>query len=136
MAFVGRLGTWQRFNFNKNILLDNQATFAKDTLRLNTGQRLLTNYDQINGSKDLIEVTGKLAETVSRGKNSSLAATELELAESSLQNIKEILDQVKSDALLASSDLTSDSDKQILGKKLRYLGENLFQSANVKVGTK
>ena len=136
MAFVARLGTWQRFSFNRGILLDNQSKFAKDTTRLNTGQRLLNNYDQINGSKDLIAVTGKLNETISRGKNSSLASTELELAESSLDNIKKILDQLKDDTLLASSDLTSESDKKILGEKLRNLGESLYQSSNAKIGTK
>jgi flagellar hook-associated protein 3 FlgL len=136
MALVGRLGTWQRFSFNRGILLDNQATFARETTKLNTGQRLLNNYDQINGSKDLIAVTGKLTETINRGKNTSLASTELELAESSIDNIKKILDNLKDDAILASSDLTSESDKKILGEKLRNLGESLFQSSNAKIGTK
>jgi len=136
MVFVARLGTWQRFSFNRGIMLENQSTFARDTTRLNTGQRLLNNYDQINGSKDLIAVTGKLTETVSRGKNSSLASTELELAESSLDNIKEVLDELKDDVLLASSDLASEADKKILGEKLRNLGESLYQSSNAKIGTK
>lgn len=136
MGYVARLGTWQRFVGNRSILLQNQVDFAKSSARLNSGQRLLNNYDQINGAKDLTSVTGKLAETIKRGENATLAVTELELAESSLNNIKDIMDQLKDDALLGASDTTSNSDRQILGTQLRNLGENLYQLANTKVGNK
>jgi flagellar hook-associated protein 3 FlgL len=136
MAYVARSGTWQRFIYNRDIILGNQADFATHSTRLNTGQRLLNNYETLNGSKDLIEVTGKLTESVARGKNTTLATTELELAESSINNIKDILDQLKEDALLGANDTTSDDDRKVLGAQLRNLGENLYQVSNAKVGKK
>ncbi len=136
MAYVARLGTWQRFIYNRDIILGNQADFATHSTRLNTGQRLLNNYETLNGSKELIEVSGKLNESISRGKNTTLATTELELAESSINNIKDILDQLKDDALLGANDTTSDDDRKVLGAQLRNLGENLYQVSNAKVGKK
>jgi flagellin-like hook-associated protein FlgL len=136
MAYVARSGTWQRFVYNRDIILGNQGDFATSSTRLNTGQRLLNNYETLNGSRDLIEVTGKLTEAISRGTNTILATTELELAESSINNIKDILDQLKDDALLGSNDTSNDSDRKVLGGQLRILGENLYQVANAKVGKK
>jgi len=136
MAYVPRLGTLQRFIFNRDTVLGNQADFATQTTRLNTGQRLLNNYDQIGGAKDLLAVTGKLSEVSSRADNTLRASTELELSEAALESIKQIMDQVKEDALQGASDTASSDDRKVLGAQLRNLGENLFQLSNTKIGKK
>lgn len=133
---LGRLSSLQRFNESKDHIVLNQGQFAEHTMRLNTGQRLLNNYDDIDGSKDLIQVTGRIEHAKKVSENYSKAATELELAESALGNMKDILDQIKTDALQGGSDTTARGDLEILGVQLRSLGENLYQLANTKLGNK
>ncbi len=133
---IGRLGSYQRFSRNLDQLISSQSSFAKDTTRLNTGQRYLNNYDAMDGNKSLIQVTGRLINSNQIVENQSRAATELELAESSLSSIKELLDQIKQDAIQGSSETSAASDLQVFGVQLRNLGENLFQQANLKIGNK
>ncbi len=133
---LGRLSSLQRFNDGRDHIVLNQSQFAEHTMRLNTGQRLLNNYDEIGGSKDLIQVTGLIEHSKKLSENHSKAATELELAESALGNMKDILDQIKTDALQGGSDTTAREDLEILGVQLRSLGENLYQLANTKLGNK
>lgn len=133
---LGRISSLQRFNRGNDYLVNNQSNFAQHTLRMNSGQRLLHNYDQIGGAKELIDVTGKLAHREQLVANYSKAATELDLADSSLANIKNVLDQIKSDALQGSNDTVGPGDLEVLGNQLRNLGENIYQLANTKIGNK
>ncbi len=133
---LGRLSSLQRFNDGRDHIVLNQSQFAGHTMRLNTGQRLLNNYDEMGGSKDLIQVTGLIEHAKKLSENHSKAATELELAESALGNMKDILDQIKTDAIQGGSDTTARDDLEILGVQLRNLGENLYQLANTKLGNK
>lgn len=133
---LGRLSSLQRFNDGRDHIVLNQSQFAEHTMRLNTGQRLLNNYDGIDGSKALIQVTGRIENAKKISENQSKAATELELAESALNNMKDILDQIKTDALQGGSDTTARDDLEILGVQLRSLGENLYQLGNTKLGNK
>lgn len=133
---IGRLSSAQRFDRGRDYIVSNQGQYAENSLRLNTGQRLLNNYDQIEGSKDLIQVTGRLSHATKNSENLKKASTELELAESGLNSMKDILDQIKADALQGGSDVLAREDMEILGVQLRNLGENLYKIANTKLGDK
>lgn len=134
MLNVGRVSTGHIYNSARDTILRNQAEFAHRTAQLNTGQRFLDNYSQYNGTKDLAAVTGDLAGSKQRVENYTLASSELGLAETVLNNMKDLLDTVKVDALQGSSDTYGEKDLEILGGQLRSLGENLYLLANTKLG--
>lgn len=133
---LGRLSSLQRYNSGRDYTVNNQSLFAQHSVRLNTGQRLLNNYDELGGAKDLISVTGKVRNATQLSETQGKAATELELAESALSNMKTIMDQIKADALQGANDTLGEEDLEILGKQLRNLGENIYQLANTKLGNK
>lgn len=110
--------------------------FAQDSVRLNTGQRLLNNYDQLGGSKELINVTGRVNYYKQLSDTNGKASTELELSESAIVNMKDILDQIKVDALQGANETLGGEDLEVLGSQLRNLGENVYQLANTKLGNK
>jgi flagellar hook-associated protein 3 FlgL len=117
-------------------MVRNQTDFAENTQRLNTGKKSLANYDTLTGAKDLTQVNGLLTQQKSLISSQGKAATELELAESALNNMKEILDQIKVDALQGASGTASNQDRTVIGVQLRSLGENLYALANTKLGDK
>lgn len=136
MSFIGRLSSLQRFTQGRDQITQSQILFAEHSTRLNTGQRLIHNYDSVDAGKNLIQTTGKLTEYNTITTNQSQAITELELSESALNNIKDIIDQIKTDASQASSGTSSSNDLKVFGEQLRNFGENIFQLANSKVGNK
>ena len=136
MISIGRLSSLQRYTAGRDNTLTNQSVFAKDSIRLNTGQRLLNNYDQLGGAKDLIDVTGRLEYYNQLSDTNSKARTELELAESAINNMEEILNQIKVDALQGANETLGEEDLEVLGSQLRNLGENIYQLANTKLGNK
>ncbi len=103
---------------------------------MNTGQRTLNNYDQFNGNKDLMEITGRVAQKGQQVENFNRAATEFELAETALSSMKDLMDTIKVDALQGSNDTYGSDDLAILGEQLRNLGENVYSIANTKLGDK
>lgn len=136
MNLIGRISSLQRYSAGRDNTVRNQSIFARDSVRLNTGQRLLNNYDQLGGAKELVNVTGRVNYYTQLSETNGKAATELELAESSLVNMKEILDQIKTDALQGANETLGEEDLEILGSQLRNLGENVYQLANTKLGNK
>jgi flagellar hook-associated protein 3 FlgL len=133
---IGRISSLQRFTAGRDNVIRNQTSFAKDTMRLNTGQRLLNNYDKLGGAKDLINVTGRIQYFNQLSETNSKAYTELELAESAINSMKNIMDQIKADALQGSNGTFGEEELAILGNQLRGLGENIYQLANSKLGNK
>jgi flagellar hook-associated protein 3 FlgL len=136
MSLIGRLSSLQRFDRGRNQVTQSQTLFAEHSTRLNTGQRLIHNYDSLSTGKDLVQVTGKILEYDNLAGHQAKAVTELELSESALNNIKELMDEIKADALQASSGTSSDADLGVFGEQLRTFGENIFQLANSKIGNK
>ena len=133
---IGRLSTGQVFNKTRDSILNNQVRFSQSSIRMNTGQRLLKNYDQFNGAKDFTNITGRLAQKEQQVLNYQRAATEYELAETALQNMKNILDTIKTDAIAGGNDTFGPEQLVVLGDQVRNLGEQVYQLANTKLGDK
>lgn len=136
MMNLGRLSTGQKYNFYKNNIVQNQVDFSKKSLQVNTGKRYLNNYSQYGGTRDLSIVNSELGALDQTIQNTSIASTELGLAETALNSMKELLDQVKLDALQGSNDTYSPTELKILGEQLRKLGENIYSVSNTKIGNK
>jgi flagellin-like hook-associated protein FlgL len=136
MLNIGRVSTGQKFAGAKDSILRNQLAFSKSSLQMNTGQRVLNNYSQYGGTRDLAQITGRLSQKTQQVENYQFASTELGLAETALNNMKDLLDNIKVDALQASNDTYGPGDLEILGDQLRNIGENVYLISNTKLGDK
>ena len=136
MAQIGRISSNQQFQNTKGHVLSNQAQLIKDTTKLNTDKRLLSNYESPLETNRIQTLSSLITKDVQEAKTKELAISELELAESSLVSIKDILDQIKETAVQGGSDTLSQEDREALADQLRVQGETLIQLANVKVGDK
>jgi flagellin-like hook-associated protein FlgL len=117
-------------------IINNQGRFAEESSKLNTQKRYLHNYDSPDGGKELVQLAGQIMNYQSVGKNQSKAVTELELTESSLNTMKDTLDQIRTSALQGASDTLNSDDLVVLGKELRELGESFYTSSNTKIGNR
>lgn len=136
MVNIGRVSTGQKFDGAKSSILRNQLDFSQKSLQMNTGQRVLNNYSEYNGTRTLTSITGKLSQKGQQIENYQIASTELGLAETALNNMKDLLDNIKVDALQASNDTYGPDDLAILGDQLRNIGENVYLISNTKLGDK
>lgn len=136
VSSANRISTLMRFLTQRNVVARNQSIFAQDSSRLNEQKRLLHNYDQINGAKDLVQINGKIVEYDNKAKNQNQAVTELELMESSLTTMKNMLDDIRTSALQGGSDTLNSENLIVLGKELREAGEAFYSASNAKVGNR
>ncbi len=136
MLNVGRISTLMGHLTQRNNVVTDQGRFAEESSKLNTQRRYLHNYDAPSGQKDLIQLSGQVINYQVIGQNQGKAVTELELAESSLNTMKDTLDQIRSSALQGGSDTLNSDDLLVLGKELRELGESFYTSSNTKIGNR
>jgi flagellar hook-associated protein 3 len=136
MSFTSRLSSFQRFSNIKSNVLNNQLALAEDTGKLNTGKRVLNNYDDPSITRSVTQLNGLLFKREQSSINKGIASSEFDLAESSLASMKNILDQIRSDAVQGGSDTLDSNDRTSLSAQLRSLGETLFKLANSKIGSK
>ncbi len=136
MLNVGRISTLMSHLTQRNNIVTDQGRFAEESSKLNTQQRYLHNYDAPSGQKDLVQLSGQIVNYQAIGKNQGKTVTELELAESSLNTMKDTLDQIRASALQGGSDTLNSDDMLVLGKELRELGESFYTSSNTKIGNR
>ena len=120
----------------RNNVVNNQGRFAEESSKLNTQKRYLHNYNSPDGGKELVQLSGQIINYQALGKNQNKAVTELELAESSLNTMKDTLDQIRTNALQGGSDTVNADDMVVFGKELRELGESFYTSSNTKIGNR
>lgn len=133
---IGRISTYSRNQSAREKITNKQREFALDAVRLNTGRRLINNYDQINGARNLVKATSSVFQQEQIINSTGDASSELSVAESALNKMKDLLDQVKQDAMDGGSGTKGPQDLKTLGIQLRSIGENLYQLANTKIGNR
>ncbi len=133
---VERLSSAQIMKSLSNQIVTNQNRLINLSNKISIGKKF------INSSEDPFAITkslrskGALTENQQFQRNQNLVLTELELADSSLQNIKDILDRFKEIAISGGNDTFSTDERAVLALEVRTLGEAMLQSANAKAGNK
>lgn len=136
MQFHGRITTSQRFGFFKNQMLTNQSNYFDAITKVNSQKKISNSYETPQAAGDSIEIRAALRQQNQIESNLNTASFELDLAESSLTEIKNVMDRIKENALAGASDTLGPEERISLGKELRLLGESLVALANAKSGEK
>jgi flagellin-like hook-associated protein FlgL len=133
---IGRTSFMQRFNHSKDNVLESQSTYTTDSIKLNSGQRNLTLYEDPQASYSVSSLSGQVVNLETRISQREIAKSTLEVSETLLSDMKDILDVVKADIITGSSTQSNAKDREVFGNKLRTLTENFYQLANTRVNDK
>ncbi|MFM7458626.1 MAG: flagellin [bacterium] len=133
MTGIGRIGFMQRMTSIKEQVLSSQGSYVEDSLKLNSGKKILKISDDPAAVKKINEYSGTLLETKEKSSVKSSTKSLLNISENAISDIKKILDDIKTDSLSASNATTNAAGRKAYADVLLASTENLFRLANSKV---
>ena len=133
MTGIGRVGFMQRMTNIKEQVLLSQGTYVEDSLKLNSGNKILKISDDPAAVKKINEYSGTILEAKAKSSVKSTVESLLSISETAISDIKKILDDIKTDTLSASNATANDADRESYADVLLASTENLFRLANSKV---
>jgi flagellin-like hook-associated protein FlgL len=123
----------QRMTNIKEQVLASQGNYVEDSLRLNSGNKILKISDDPAAVKKINEYSGDILEAKEKSSVKSTVESLLDISETAISDIKKILDDIKTDTLSASNATANDADREAYADVLLASTENLFRLANSKV---
>jgi flagellar hook-associated protein 3 FlgL len=133
MTGIGRVGFMQRMTNIKEQVLLSQGSYVEDSLRLNSGNKILKISEDPAAVKKINEYSGNILEAKQKSSVKSTVESLLDISETAISNIKNILDDIKTDTISASNATANDADREAYADVLLASTENLFRLANSKV---
>ncbi|MDH4134916.1 MAG: flagellar hook-associated protein FlgL [Gammaproteobacteria bacterium] len=127
-----RISSAQIYNSGLNALLDNQTHVNKTQLQLSTGRRILTPADDPAGSAEAASLTQAIDSTQQYQRNADMARGRLELEESTLGSVSDVLQRVRELAIQANNDSQTSQTRHSIALELRSLRSQLIELANTR----
>lgn len=136
MPDFGRISTSQKYSNAQNYLFMNQQSLFEDTQRMNLGKRRLTIYDDPLASLKSQQLTNTINRNTHLDEIRAASKSELEVAETSLSGIEDVLIKMKQDAVQGTNATMGSSERTALADQVRNQGLNIIQLLNSKIGNK
>jgi len=136
MSQFGRISTSQKYSLAQDHVLMNQQALFEDTQRMNLGKRRLNAYEDPFAALKSQQLTSSIKRNTHLEELRSGSKSELEVAESSLAGIQEILTKMKQDAVQGSNGTMGSTERLAIAEQLRNQGLNIIQLLNSKIGNK
>lgn len=133
MSGIGRISFSQGFANIKENILSSQNSYVRTSLQLNSGERFLEINENPEAVKELTILGNHIleAEEISAVKSSTESL--LEISERAIGDIKNLVDQIKTDAIFASNSTSNAKDREAFGEVLASNVENIFSLANSRL---
>ena len=133
MNGIGRISFKQSFGDIRSNILNSQSDYVTNSLQLNSGERFLDISEDPAAVKDLTSLANRILEAEETASVKSSVESILEISEKAIGDIKELMDQIKTDAVYASNATSNDQDREAFADVLKSVTENIFSLANSKV---
>lgn len=127
-----RISTNQVQQQGINTIVSQQAQLSKTQQQLSTGRRILTPADDPTGASRALELTQAIAINTQYQSTISTARTRLNLEESTLNGVNNLLQSVRSLAVQANNSTLSNSDRASIAIEVRQRLDELLSLANTK----
>ena len=130
MSGIGRIGFLQGFNEVRSSLLSSQSSYIRSSLQLNSGEKILELGDDPKAVKQITELGNRINEAEEQSGVKGNVESLIEISERTISDIKNLVDQVKTDALFASNTTVNAKDREAFGEVLDSTAETIFRLAN------
>lgn len=125
-----RISTSQLYQTSLQALLDNQSNLGKTQLQLSTGRKILTPADDPAGSAEILDLGQALSVNEQYQKNANTARGRLELEESTLGTVGDLLQRVRVLALQGNNDAQTPETRRYIATEIREIRDHLIELAN------
>jgi len=125
-----RISTSQLYQTSLDALLDNQSNLARTQLQLSTGRKILTPADDPAGSAEILDLGQALAANEQFQKNANTARGRLELEESTLGTVGDLLQRARVLAVQGNNDTQTPETRRYIAIELREIRDHLIDLAN------
>ena len=125
-----RISTSQIFQQGINTILDQQTMLAKTQQQLATGKNIVTPSDDPSAATRVLELNQAIDTTTQYQRNSDFAEMRLELEETALVGVGDLLQRVRELAVQANNDTLSAGDRLAIAAEVRTSLEGLLQLSN------
>ncbi len=125
-----RISTLSMQQQTVNAMLEQQSRLAQTQQQLATGQRILSPADDPAGAVRSLDLTQALAKLDRYDANADLAENHLQLEESTLSSVTDVLQHVRELALQANNDAQDSQSRASITKELSGLLDDLVGLAN------
>lgn len=130
-----RVSTSQTFTQGSNAILDNQSKVSQTQLQLSKGTRILKPSDDPIGSSVALNLQQQIDNATQYIANGRSAETRLEVEESTLANITDILGRVRELALQGANGTLNQQDRESISIEIRQRLGELVGLANTQLST-
>ena len=129
-----RIGTLQMFRQGINSILDQQAKLFETQNQLATGKRINSPSDDPTGAAQLVGLSESSKITAQYQDNILAALTRLELEDTALGSVGDVLQRVRELTIQALNDTNSATDRAAIATEVRQLADEVIGLANRKDG--
>lgn len=130
-----RVSTSQTFTQGSNAILDNQSKVSQTQLQLSKGTRILKPSDDPIGSSVALNLQQQIDNATQYIANGRNAETRLEVEESTLANVIDILGRVRELALQGANGTLNQQDRESISIEIRQRLDELVGLANTQLST-
>lgn len=130
-----RISTSQTFNQGTNSILDNQSRVAQTQLQLSTGKRILKPSDDPIGTSVALNLKQQIDNANQFIANGRSAETRLEIEESTLNNVGDILGRVRDLSLQAANGTLNYQDRNAIAIEIEQRFKELMGLANTQMSS-
>lgn len=125
-----RISTLSMQQQTVNAMLEQQSKLAQTQQQLATGQRILSPADDPAGAVRALDLTQALSKLDRYDQNADLAENHLQLEESILSSVSDVLQRVRELTLQANNDTQDNQSRASITKELSGLLDDLVGLAN------
>jgi flagellar hook-associated protein 3 FlgL len=129
---MSRISTAQLFDRGIAGMLDQQSKLSQTQLQISSGKRILTPKDDPVGAAYALDLRTAISQTEQYQLNAERAYSRLELQESTLKGVDDLIPRIKELTVQGLNDTNSPSDRRAIAQELRQLNDELLSLANTK----
>jgi flagellar hook-associated protein 3 FlgL len=127
-----RISTALQFERGIASMLDQQYKLSKTQMHIASEKRILSPKDDPVGAAYALDLRTAISQTEQYQSNAERAYTRLELQESVLNGVDDLIPRIKELTVTGLNDINSAGDRQAIAEELRQINDELMALANTK----
>ncbi len=129
---MSRISTAMLFDRGIAAMLEQQAKLSQSQLQIATGKRILSPKDDPIGAAYALDLRTTISQTEQYQLNAERAYSRLELQESVLKGVDDLVPRIRELTIQGLNDSNSPGDRRAIAQELRQINDQLMAMANTK----
>jgi len=129
---MNRVSTSLLFDRGISSMLEQQAKLSRTQIQVASGKRILSPKDDPAGAAYALDLRTAISQTEQYQANADRASSRLELQESTLQSVDNLIPRIKELTVQGLNDTNTPGDRRAISQELRHINDQLMALANTK----